>query len=134
MAHHEIQALADVTPAPVTLQDQLCTLEQQCRLRGVFLGRGCGSNLAHVTRGIGASLRKQSSTRVTFWGWVESHFAALGHDQVTLRLALMQGPGRPEHWAPMRPIGACLLGPAKGPKDALRSRPRLNCGGRLPKS
>ena len=39
MAHHEIQALADVTAAPVTLEHKLGTLEQQRRLRGVFLRR-----------------------------------------------------------------------------------------------
>lgn len=82
-------------------------------------------------RGIGSG-RLQSSTRATFGGWVESRFAAIGHDQVTLRLALMQGPGRPERWAPMRPVGACLLGPDKGPKDALRRRHRLSCGSRCP--
>ena len=38
MAHHKIQTLADITGPPVTLQDQLCTLEQQRRLRGMFLG------------------------------------------------------------------------------------------------
>ena len=38
MAHHEIQALANVTAAPVTLEYKLSTLEQQRRLRGMFLG------------------------------------------------------------------------------------------------
>lgn len=38
MAHDEIQPLADVTAAPMTLQHKLGTLEQQRRLRGVFLG------------------------------------------------------------------------------------------------
>ena len=39
MAHDEIQARADLTAAPVTLQHKLGTLEQQRRLRSVFLGR-----------------------------------------------------------------------------------------------
>lgn len=38
MAHNEVQTLSDVTAAPVTLQHKLCTLEQQRRLGGVFLG------------------------------------------------------------------------------------------------
>ncbi|SDP63910.1 hypothetical protein SAMN04487914_12252 [Arthrobacter sp. ok909] len=38
MAHDEIQALADVTAAPVTLQHKLCTLEQQRRLGCMLLG------------------------------------------------------------------------------------------------
>lgn len=42
MAHHKIQVLADVTAAPMTLEHKLCTLEQQRRLRGVFLGRKLG--------------------------------------------------------------------------------------------
>ncbi len=37
MAHDEFQALADVTAAPMTLEHKLGTLEQQRRLRGVFL-------------------------------------------------------------------------------------------------
>ena len=37
MAHDEIQPLADVTAASVTLQHKLCTLEQQGGLGGVFL-------------------------------------------------------------------------------------------------
>jgi hypothetical protein len=39
MAQHEIQALADLTTSTVSLQDKLCTLEQQRRFRRVFLGR-----------------------------------------------------------------------------------------------
>ena len=39
MAHHEIQALADVTAASVTLEHKLSALEQQGRLGSVFLGR-----------------------------------------------------------------------------------------------
>ena len=38
MAHDEIQTLADVTTAPVTLQHKLCTLKQQRGLGGMFLG------------------------------------------------------------------------------------------------
>src|SRR5688572_8393352 len=38
MAHDEIQALANDTAAPMTLKHKLSTLEQQRRLRGVFLG------------------------------------------------------------------------------------------------
>jgi hypothetical protein len=37
MTHHEIQTLANLTVPPVTLQHQLCTLEQQRRLRSMFL-------------------------------------------------------------------------------------------------
>ena len=32
MAHHKIQPLTDITGPTVTLQDQLCTPEQQGRL------------------------------------------------------------------------------------------------------
>jgi hypothetical protein len=38
MAHHEIQTLADIPGPPVPLQDQPFALEQQRRLRGMFLG------------------------------------------------------------------------------------------------
>lgn len=38
MAHNEIQPLTDVPTAPVALQHKLCTLKQQSRLRGMFLG------------------------------------------------------------------------------------------------
>lgn len=38
MAHHEIRTLAKLAAAPLTLQHQLRTLEQQRRLRGMFLG------------------------------------------------------------------------------------------------
>ena len=38
MAHNEIQPLADVPTAPVALQHKLCTLKQQRRLGGMFLG------------------------------------------------------------------------------------------------
>ena len=39
MAHHEIQPLTDLATSAVSLQYKLCTLEQQRRFRGVFLGR-----------------------------------------------------------------------------------------------
>lgn len=38
MAHDEIQTLADLTAAPVTLQHKLCTLKEQRRLGSMFLG------------------------------------------------------------------------------------------------
>jgi hypothetical protein len=39
MAHDEIQSRTDLATAAVSLQYKLCALEQQRRLRGVFLGR-----------------------------------------------------------------------------------------------
>ncbi|MGX1161315.1 hypothetical protein FBY31_0311 [Arthrobacter sp. SLBN-100] len=39
MAHYEIQSFADLATSTVSLQYKLCTLEQQRRFRGVFLGR-----------------------------------------------------------------------------------------------
>ncbi len=39
MAYDKIKALANVTAAPMTLEHKLGTLEQQRRLRRVFLGR-----------------------------------------------------------------------------------------------
>lgn len=38
MANQEIQTLANITGPQVTLEHKLCTLEQQRRLRGMFLG------------------------------------------------------------------------------------------------
>ncbi|MNI92420.1 hypothetical protein D3C73_1502140 [compost metagenome] len=39
MAHNEIKARTNLTPARVALQDKLGTLQEQRRLGGMFLGR-----------------------------------------------------------------------------------------------
>jgi hypothetical protein len=57
MAHDEIQALANVTAAPMTLEHKLGTLQQQRRLRGVFLG--CKRRFIAITLWYQISTKRQ---------------------------------------------------------------------------